>query len=78
MQGTRLERDADLIENELTITELRTSLNTNEINCGLCNKIFFSDNSTFQAISRAIEEGLDNPFICDGCRAEYDDLATQR
>lgn len=78
MQGTRLERDAELGENELTFSELRTTLNTNEINCGICNKVFFADNSTYEGISRAIEEGLDNPFICDGCRAEYDYLSTQR
>ena len=29
-------------------------------------------------VSRAIQEGLDNPFLCDACEAECDELAYER
>ena len=78
MQGTRLERDAELAEYQNAVTELKTQSNVHGISCSLCNRTYYTDNSTFEGISRAIEEGLDNPFICDRCSAEDAEFAAAK
>lgn len=71
----RAEIDGDLTENYVTVTDYKTSLNQHQINCGDCAKVFYADAATYESIVRAIEQGLDNPFMCEDCRQEYDELA---
>ncbi len=72
---TRSAIDGDLIENYVNITDYKTNLNQHQINCGDCAKLFYADTATYEGIVRAIEQGLDNPFMCEDCRLEYDELA---
>ena len=46
-----------------------------EVRCGMCGKTVCVDEETFQFASEAIEAGLDNPFKCQVCQEEYDELA---
>ncbi len=71
----RAEIDGDLSENYVSITDYKTNLNHHQINCVDCAKVFYADTATYEGIVRAIEQGLDNPFICEDCRQEYDELA---
>ena len=75
MQGTMLEHDGDISIEDVCITDYATEQNRNQLNCGVCNGTFYADDVTFQGISRVIEQGLDNPFMCDVCREEYEEMA---
>jgi hypothetical protein len=46
-----------------------------EVRCGMCAKEIYVDDEGYQLYSEAINSGLDNPFRCDVCSEEYDDLA---
>lgn len=71
------EIDADRNENYVSITDYKTGQNICEINCGACFKTFYADKVTFESINRAIEQALDNPFICGECQQEYEELACE-
>ena len=75
MQAIRAEKDADLKENYVGITDFKTDKNQYEISCGDCNKIFYADRETYEGINRAIMQGLDNPFLCQECQEEIEELA---
>lgn len=73
--GLRKEKDGDLIESYVSVTDYMTDHNQHVINCSDCAKTFYADASTCEGIVRAIEQGLDNPFICIDCQQEYEELA---
>jgi hypothetical protein len=56
-------------------TSFLTERNEHEVRCGMCAKAIYVDDETYQFGSEAIESGLDNPFRCETCAEEYDDLA---
>jgi hypothetical protein len=56
-------------------TRYETPVNRFEAVCGMCGGIYYVDEETSERIGAAIEKGLDNPFICDDCEQEYDELA---
>jgi hypothetical protein len=80
LMQTRLkeELDADRFENYSGVTEYKTEKNRHEINCGVCCKMFYADQETYESISRAVEQGLDNPYLCEDCRQEYEEMAFER
>ena len=45
------------------------------VRCGMCARSFDVDEETYEFVSEAIATGLDNPFRCEVCKAEYDELA---
>jgi len=55
-------------------TWLMTERNKYEAHCGVCAKPVYVDEETFCFTREAIESGLDNPFRCEHCAEEYDDL----
>lgn len=59
-------------------TFFRTERNEHEVRCGMCGRIGYVDEETFHFVSDAINAGLDNPFSCEVCEEEYDDLAYKR
>ncbi len=56
-------------------TSFLTERNEHEVRCGMCARAVYVDEETFRFVSEAIESGLDNPFRCEVCEEEYDDLA---
>jgi hypothetical protein len=56
-------------------TKYPTGANTREVRCGMCGDLYHVDASTFDQINAAVQQGLDNPFRCQDCEEEYDDLA---
>jgi hypothetical protein len=56
-------------------TSFMTKRNEHEVRCGMCGRATYVDEETFRFVSEAIESGLDNPFRCEVCEEEYDDLA---
>lgn len=78
MQGTRSERDPDLGEHQADFTDIKTTVNSQAINCSICNRTLYTDRLTFDKFGLAMEEGLDNPFTCDNCVAEFEELTSTR
>ncbi|MCM3872003.1 MAG: hypothetical protein ND895_15065 [Pyrinomonadaceae bacterium] len=55
-------------------TTFMTERNEHEVRCGMCARTIYVGEENFQFVSEAIESGLDNPFRCEICAEEYDDL----
>lgn len=56
-------------------TRYRKGPNQAMLICGNCNEIYFVDDVAFRQAVWAMEEGLDNPFRCDECEAEYEETS---
>jgi hypothetical protein len=56
-------------------TAFMTERNEHEVRCGMCAKAIYVDEATYRFVSDATKSGLDNPFRCEVCAEEYDDLA---
>lgn len=56
---------------ELHPTVVPDETNSYEVNCEICGEPYFVDGLTFDAVTEAIREGLDNPFVCTGCERTY-------
>ena len=56
-------------------TVFKTERNQHEVRCGMCGRIIYVAEETFGFVSEAINAGLDDPFRCELCKEEYDDLA---
>lgn len=59
-------------------TSFRTEQNEIEVRCGICARPFFVDEETSRLGSDEIDSGGDNPFRCEMCEEEYDDVAYER
>ncbi len=60
---------------EIGPTSFMTERNQHEVRCGMCRLPFYVDDETYSYASEAIESGLDDPYRCEVCGEEYDDLA---
>lgn len=69
--------DADLHENQVRASRIKTEQHPYELKCGICFGDYFVDNVTHAATARSIELGLDNPFVCDECQLEFEEAAHQ-
>ena len=54
---------------------LMTDAKQHEVRCGMCAKELYVDDEGYRLYMEAINSGLDNPFRCEVCNEEYDDLA---
>ena len=74
-----LESESKIISNNsgamITPTKEKLGLNQFGIRCGMCGDLYYVDEATKARIAAAVETGLDNPFRCEDCETEYDDLA---
>ena len=55
-------------------TSFMTERNEHEVRCGMCAREVYVDDETYRFGSDAMNSGLDNPFRCEVCIDEYDDL----
>ncbi len=78
MERIREEFDADRSEEFARESKIRTELHDHAVPCSICFATLYVDKETSDHISRAIEAGLDNPFICSECSEEYEEAAAQR
>lgn len=77
MERLRSYYDADRTEQGFHPTAYKTERNTHKVYCGVCGEMFFIDDVLFDEMNKMIERILENPFLCEGCIEEYDDLAHQ-
>lgn len=59
----------------IVATPMMTELHDREVRCGMCAKEIYVDEETYRLCSEELRSGLDNPFRCEVCAEEYDDLA---
>jgi len=56
-------------------TKYRKGPNQSQLVCSLCGGIYYVDEVTVRQAMSAMEEGLENPFCCDECEADYEALS---
>jgi hypothetical protein len=56
-------------------TAFKTERNQQPVHCGMCGSLIYIDKETFSFVDDAIKAGLDDPFRCERCKEEYDDMA---
>jgi hypothetical protein len=66
------EEQPDFIEGP---TKYKVGVNQSELVCGVCGGTFYVDDLTLEHAIVAVEEGLDSPFCCEECEAEYEALS---
>ena len=66
------EEQTNLVEGP---TAYRKGPNQSELICGVCGGTYYVDNVTFQQAITAMEEGLDNPFCCDDCQEDCEEIS---
>jgi hypothetical protein len=66
------EEQLDLVEGP---TRYRRGANQSELVCGFCGDTFFVDDVTFHQAMSAMEEGIDDPFCCEECEEDYEDVS---
>lgn len=58
----------------ITATSIMTDEKQHEVRCGMCARELYVDEDVYRYYSEALISGLDNPFRCEVCSEEYDDL----
>lgn len=64
-------------ENQQTLfpaNSIMTDDHQHEIRCGMCARELYVDEDAYHYYTEALVSGLDNPFRCEVCSEEYDDL----
>ena len=61
--------------NQIAAPSVMTDDSQHEVRCGMCAKELYVDDEGYRLYMEAINSGLDNPFRCEICGEEYDDLA---
>lgn len=56
-------------------TSIMTDDKQHEVRCGMCARELYVDEDAHRFYTEALISGLDNPFRCEVCSEEYDDLA---
>jgi len=51
-------------------TVFKTERNQHEAHCGMCGRIIYVEEESFDFVSDAIKAGLDEPFRCELCKEE--------
>ena len=60
---------------QLAATSVMTDERQYEVRCGMCARELYVDEDAHGFYKEALIAGLDNPFRCEVCSEEYDDLA---
>ena len=66
------EEQSNLVEGP---TEFKKGPNQSQLICGFCGGTYFVDDVTFEQAMSAMEGGVENPFCCDECEADYEDVS---
>jgi hypothetical protein len=56
-------------------TKYRKGPNQSQLVCSSCGGSYFVDEVAAKQAMSAMEEGLENPFCCDECEADYEALS---
>lgn len=61
-------------QSRIPLTSIMTDDNQHEVRCGMCARELYVDDEGYGLYMEAMNSGLDNPFRCEVCNEEYDDL----
>ena len=75
MANLRSQLDPDQNPALQSPSSFQTERNHFQVKCGLCNALFYVDEGVYQFAMEGMELGLENPFKCDDCEQEYDELS---
>ncbi len=78
MNRIRAFYDADRDQKMAVPTRFRTEKNKHELFCGNCGEVVFVDDMIFDEVKGMLEKTMENPFVCEDCIEEYEDLAHSR
>lgn len=56
-------------------TTFKTEQNKNKVYCVMCGGIYFVDDYLFNEVVKVLKETRENPFFCDSCQKEYEEMA---
>lgn len=56
-------------------TKHKKGANKWQLNCSLCGGSYYVDDVIFSQAMSAMRDGVENPFCCDDCQSEYEDIA---
>ena len=56
-------------------TRYKKGPNQFELICEFCGDTYYVEEVTFRQALTAMEEGIDNPFCCDECESDYEELS---
>lgn len=56
-------------------TRYRIGKNQSPLACGFCGETYYVDQVTFDQALSQMEEGIDNPFCCEDCLMDYEDIS---
>jgi hypothetical protein len=70
----REEFDADRHEERVFFSRVSSGDKRFALNCSLCSEKYYTDQATFDRLINSIEETDENPFVCEECQQEYDEL----
>ena len=59
----------------ITAQSVMTDEKQHEVRCGMCARELYVAEDDYAFYSEALLSGMDNPFRCEVCSEEYDDLA---
>ncbi len=74
MARLRSQLDPDQ-QNKSGPSTFRTKENEYELRCSMCGRLAYVDEETLEGVRTAIEAGADNPFVCENCEEEYEEIA---
>ena len=74
MPRLRSEYDADRQSSRLPM-EYETATHRYEVPCSICGTKYYFDGDGKAELEVALTEAGENPFVCAGCEADYEEAA---
>jgi len=74
MYTTREQFDPDLDYAPGSYSKLPSEVNCYNMYCSSCHGSFYLDKDFYEQTVYAMEQGSDNPFLCDECQDEINEL----
>jgi hypothetical protein len=74
----REQYDADRFGGQERASTFQTADNAFPAICEMCGGTWYVSQDWSDAINSAVEKGLENPFLCDNCKAEYEEMGGRR
>ena len=72
---TREQFDADRFGGREHASAFRTEGKAFQAICESCGKTWYVSQGWSEAINRAVENGAENPFLCDDCNEQDEEMA---
>lgn len=70
--------DPDLRFELASYSKLPSKMNRFNMYCSVCHGAYFVDEQFYAHITRLMEDGFENPFVCDECKEDADELEHDR